>query len=126
MSTTQNETQGIAQTIRTAMNTNGAGGYYDTYARPVVVALTTRETELSEKLVDYAVDAGADGAEVKAYLREIGMAVATDPESEDPESEDVESEDEDATTTRIASALERIEQRIESLTDFARRNGYRG
>jgi vacuolar-type H+-ATPase subunit I/STV1 len=121
MSTTQNETISIEQAIRTALNGRGMGSYFDQYARPVVVALNARETDLSERLVDYAVDAGGDAAEVRAYLREIGMAVADEPEDE---ADDEDGSDE--SNTRIASTLERIERTLEGLTSFARANGYRG
>jgi hypothetical protein len=123
-STTQDETtRDIATTVRTALNGRGQGSYYDSYAPPVVAALVERETDLSEKLIDYAVDAGADGTEVKAYLREIGMAVATDPE---PETQAEESADPEDILTRIDANLRTLTATVTSLTDFARRNGYRG
>lgn len=124
MSTTTNEINSIAQTVRSAMNGRGQGSYYDSYATPVVAALVDRETELSERLIDYAVDAGASAAEVRDYLRQIGMAVAADAE---PEEEEEPDNDEDTSALgRIEQTLNRLATRIDGLTDFARRNGYRG
>lgn len=123
MSTTQNETvRSINDTIQRALQEAGYGSYFS-YARPVVEALTRRETDLSEKLIDYAVDAGADADEVKAYLREIGMAVTPDPT---PEPEVDESDDEDSVLARIDERLATLAATVESLSRFARDNGYRG
>ena len=119
MSTTQNETVGITQTVRAALNSAGYGSYIS-YAGPVIEALTARETDLSEKLVDYAVDAGADGDEVRNYLREIGMAVTViEPEPEDTDDSDT------GALGRIEQLLTHLTGRVDNLTDFARRNGYR-
>lgn len=121
MSTTQNDIVGISQTISRSLQDAGYGSYA-AYARPVIEALTARENELAEKLVDYAVDAGADAGEIRAYLREIGMAVATEPE-EDLESADDEDEDD---IERIEKSLADIARQIGALTAFARDNGFRG
>lgn len=124
MSTTQNETHidSISATVQAALQNAGYGSYM-TYARPVVEALDTREREIASLLIDYAVDAGADADEVKAYLREIGMAVTPDPE---PEVEDDESDDEDSVLARIDERLATLAATVESLSQFARNNGYRG
>lgn len=122
MSTTQNDTVGISQTISRSLQDAGYGSYA-AYARPVVEALTARENDLSEKLVDYGVDAGADAGEIRAYLREIGMAVATEPE-EDLESADDDDDEDDI--ERIEKSLADIARQIGALTAFARDNGFRG
>lgn len=111
----------IEETIRTALTSSGYGSY-TAYARPVVEALTERERELSDKLLDYATDLGADGAEVRTRLTELGMEVSpVEPELDD----DDEGGD--------SSAMDRIEQKltaligtVDGLSEFARANGYRG
>ena len=118
MSTIENETAGISQTVQRALQDAGYGSYI-AYAGPVIEALTARETAMADKLVDYAVDAGADLDEVQRYLREIGMIV---PHVE----EDIEDEVETTTLSRIENSLGAIARQIESLTQFARSNGYRG
>jgi len=117
MSTIENETAGISQTVQRALQDAGYGSYI-AYAGPVIEALTARETAMADKLVDYAVDAGADLDEVQRYLREIGMIVPHVEESED--------EVETTTLSRIENSLGAIARQIESLTQFARSNGYRG
>ena len=72
MSTTENQTvRSIEDTVRSAMNSNGAGGYYDTYAGPVVANLVAREQTIAEKLVGYAEANGADTEEVTAMLADL-------------------------------------------------------
>ena len=122
MSTTQNETQGITQTVRSALNNAGYGSYIS-YAGPVIEALTARETDLSEKLIDYAVDAGGSADEVRHYLREIGMAVTVIEEDEPEVEPEVTSKKKGKQSKR--ELLERLSAQVDSLTDFARRNGYR-
>jgi hypothetical protein len=123
MSTTQNETSGISATVQAALRNSGYGSYF-TYATPVVEALTARETDIASSLIDYAVDAGADAEEVKAYMRQVGMVVATEPE-EEPEVDDDDDSDTGA-MGRIEQAITALTGRIDSLTQFARNNGYRG
>ena len=100
MSTTQNETVGITQTVRTALNSAGYGSYIS-YAGPVIEALTARENDLAEKLIDYAVDAGADADEVKQYMRQIGLIVPATEEDPDPMFMDADGIDD---RTRTATA----------------------
>jgi len=127
MSTTQNETQDIATTVRAAMNGRGQGSYYDSYATPVVAALVDRETNLSERLIDYAVDAGASASEVRDYLRQIGMAVAiTEAEDYDTDDEEPDNDEDTSALGRIERTLNSLATRIDGLADFARRHGYRG
>jgi len=124
MSTTQNEVLGISQTVQRALQDSGYGSYMS-YAGPVIEALTARETDMADKLCDYAVDAGADLDEVQAYLREIGMIVPrreNEPESEDEDDDEVDI----PALSRIENSLGAIARQLESLTQFARNNGYRG
>ena len=121
MSTTQNETvRSIDATIEQSLQDAGYGSY-NSYAGPVVAALQARERELAALLVDYAVDAGADESEVKAYLREIGMAVTQGQSTNDDES----AEPEDI-LTRIDARLSTLAENVERLSQFARQNGWRG
>ena len=124
MSPTTTAVRSIEDTIREVLTANGHEAYLR-FADPVIGALTTREMNLGEKLVDYAIDAGADSTEVRAYLSEIGMAVA-EPDPWVVDEDDEEDADDEAGEAQIAAALDRIERRLDNLTDFARRNGYRG
>lgn len=120
-STTEN-VRSIEETIRQALTERGNGSYM-TYAQPAIQALTAREQEISEQLLAFAESMDAPEDEVREALKNAGLTVK-DPEPDvEPEDDD---DDADENTSRIASALERIEQRIESLTAFARRNGYTG
>jgi len=127
MSTTQNETtRPISETIQQALQDAGYGSYMS-YAQPVIAALTAREEAITEKLVGYAEANGADTEEVTAMLNDLGMAVrAPEPEAEESDENDGSDEGDGSDNSRIASALGRIEEQISRLTDFARRNGYRG
>lgn len=119
----ENQTASIQQTVEQLLQASGQG-YYLSYAGPAIAALDERERILTGKLVDYAVDQGADESEIKAYLREMGMAVEADePEVED-EDEDEESKDTGA-MGRIEQMLTSLTGQVDSLTEFARRNGYR-
>lgn len=115
----ENQTASIQQTVEQLLRANGQG-FYLSYAGPVIAALDERERILTGKLVDYAIDAGADESEVKAYLREMGMAVDAD------EDEELESDDTDTDALgRIEQMLTGLGRQVDSLTEFARRNGYR-
>lgn len=124
--TVSNTVRPINETIREALQDSGYGSYIS-YAGPVIEALQQRERELSSLLIDYAVDAGADETEVRAYLREIGMVVA-EPQSE-PEDQRLES-DEDSMTEDVLTSLDAkinsIAEMVNSLAQFARSNGFRG
>jgi len=116
-------TRPISETIQQALQDAGYGSYMS-YAQPVIAALTAREEAITEKLVGYAEANGADTEEVTAMLNDLGMAVkAPEPEADN---EDGSDESDGSDNSRIASALGRIEEQISRLTDFARRNGYRG
>lgn len=117
--TEQETTVSIQQTVEQTLTRTGYGSYMR-QAGPVVEALVARETGLAEKLIDYAVDAGAEEDEIRAYLTEIGMSVPAQPVEEDDDEEDEED------NSDILRGLRRIEDRIDSLTEFARANGYRG
>lgn len=117
----------ISETINNALDQRGLSSY-KAQARPIVEQLTQREREISDQLLSYASDLGADTTEVKERLRELGMEVTPDPEEEFLLEEDDEVEDTTADTpaiARIEQALARLTTNIESLTEFARRNGYR-
>lgn len=110
----------IQQTVQTALSQQGLNGYAR-QAEPVIALLVDREREISERLIDYAGDLGADTREVRQQLSGLGMAVP-EPEPEDDEDTTADS----AAIGRIEQMLTAMGRQIESLTDFARRNGYRG
>lgn len=110
----------IQQTVQTALSQQGLNGYAR-QAEPVIALLVDREREISGRLIDYAGDLGADTEAVRRQLSELGMAVP-EPEPEDDEDTTADS----AAIGRIEQMLTAMGRQIESLTDFARRNGYRG
>jgi hypothetical protein len=127
MSTTQNDTTSasISDTIQQALQQAGYGSYVS-YARPVVEALEAREKEIASQLIDYAIDYDASEEEVRTYIAETGMAVP-DPVVEDEEDEEDEPESADTGAIgRVERLLTSLTERIDSLTEFARTNGYRG
>ena len=121
-STTQNETTSIEQTIREALNNAGYGSYIS-YARPVVEALVAREKRIASSLIDYAIDNDASEEEVRTYISETGMAV---PDLVADQDENTEDDSDTGALGRIEQALTNLTGRIDSLTQFARSNGYRG
>lgn len=118
----ENQTASIQQTVEQLLRANGQG-FYLSYAGPVIAALDERERILTGKLVDYAIDQGADASEIRTYLGEMGMAVDAEPDAED---EELESDDTDTDALgRIEQMLTGLGRQVDSLTEFARRNGYR-
>lgn len=121
-STTQNAPATIESTVENALVSAGFSTYLR-QAQPVVQALVEREQAIAEKLLDYAGDAGASTDEVTELLTSLGVSL----KPEEPEVAETAIDDPGTgDNARIASALERIEQRLDSLTAFARNNGYRG
>lgn len=112
----------IQQTVQTALSQQGLNGYAR-QAEPVIALLVNRERDISERLIDYAGDLGADTREVRQQLSGLGMAVP-EPEPEDDDDEDTTADS--AAIGRIEQMLTAMGRQIDSLTDFARRNGYRG
>jgi hypothetical protein len=116
-------TTSIEQTVSQYLNGNGLGGYANR-VQPVVDNLIARERDMSEKLITYAVDQGANESEVRSYLEQIGMTVpSAEPFILDDDEEEEEAPSGDSDTS---SKLDAIMARLDSLTAFARRNGYSG
>ena len=129
-STTQNETVTIESTVRTALQQAGYGSYM-TYAQPVIAALTAREQAATEALIGKANDLDLDEDEVRDAIKATGLSVKDpepEPEDADPMFMDADKVDDRNTGAldRIEASLSRLTATVSSLTDFARRNGYRG
>ena len=108
----------IRETATTLLQQRGMGSYVN-QAEPVIEALEARDAVIAERLTDYAVEAGVDEDEVQRLLTEVGLmaprpirAVANGVGS---------SADEQA-----PAWAQGLIDRIDSLTSFARRNGYSG
>jgi hypothetical protein len=119
MSTTTNTAAAtIETTIEGALRTAGLSAY-QRQAQPVITALVEREQAIAEKILDYAEDQGANTDEVTSLLTSLGVAL----KPEEPETEAVA---EPAGQGDVATALANIQRTLDSLTQFARSNGYRG
>lgn len=101
----------INTVVETSLRESGRGAYIS-YAAPVVSALTEREQEIAENLIQFAVSKGLSQEEAKAAVEQAGLTLPVEPE---PEPVAVE-----------ASTLSSLQRSIESLTRFARQHGYRG
>jgi hypothetical protein len=129
MSTTSQNTttQSIQQTVESTLRASGNGSYLS-YAGPTIAALMERERTICSALLDYADNAGASDGEVRDLLASLGMNVEPDIQAQDAE-DDEDSDDEDGSDTgalsRIEASLRTLTATVSSLTDFARRNGYR-
>jgi len=118
MNTATNTTATIEATIEGALRTAGLSTY-QRQAQPVIQALVEREQAIAERLLDYAGDNGASTDEVAAMLTDLGMSLK-------PEEPEVEETTEPAGQGDVATALANIQRTLDSLTQFARSNGYRG
>lgn len=109
----------IEDTVRQVLQRSGNGAY-TAYAQPVVTALVERELTISERLVSLATEQTYLAEEdARRVIAQTGIAMS----GPEPEVDDEPEDDDDE--AGIAAALDRIERRLDSLTDFARRNGYR-
>lgn len=131
MSTTTTSNATIAGTVEQALTARGYGSYM-AQAQPVIEALTAREQAISKHLLEVATESmDLDGGNVRQVLIEAGLSVK-EPEPELIEEDDEEDGEEwtDGRLDRLASkfetALDEITRAVGSLTEFARRNGYRG
>lgn len=125
MSTTETETQtaaSINDTVQQALQTAGYGSYM-TYAQPVIAALTEREQAISQALLDQAEEMDIDQEDIREALEAAGLSVK-EPEVE--EDEETEESSDTGAMGRIEQMLTSLTGRIDSLTEFARSNGYRG
>lgn len=116
MTTTQNAPATIESTIEATLRTAGLSTY-QRQAQPVVDALVAREQAICESLLDFAGEQGASTDEVTELLTSLGLSL----KPEEPENVAAPAAD-----TDIAAALAGIQRTLDSLTTFARRNGYTG
>jgi uncharacterized protein YhaN len=108
----------IEETVRTSLRESGREGYF-TYAEPVVRALVDRERAISERLMAQGEEQlELDREEIADLLSEAGLSVPVQAPIEQVEGE--------GQLGRIEQMLTSLTERIESLTTFARRNGYSG
>jgi uncharacterized protein YhaN len=108
----------IEETVRTSLRESGRDGYF-TYAEPVIRALVERERSISERLIAQGEDQlELDREEIADLLSEAGLSVPVQAPIEQVEGE--------GQLGRIEHMLTSLTERIESLTTFARRNGYSG
>jgi len=109
----------VHEVVIEAMQENGLGGYTDR-ARPVIDALTERDAEIAERLLDEGVEMGARQDQVRALLIEVGLMPA-------PVLEAVSSNGHgESTDDEVMAMLRGIRSDLDSLKSFARRNGYSG
>jgi hypothetical protein len=117
-------TTSIEETVRTALNERGYSSYMNV-AQPVIEKLAERERGITEQLLSLAGDLGADTDDVRGRLAELGLtlpAVSVLDDDDDDEEDDAPEPDGSDTSSK----LDAIMARLDSLTAFARRNGYSG
>jgi hypothetical protein len=108
----------IEETVRRALAERGLSSYVQS-AGPAIDALVQRERGIAAKLIDYArTETDIDDDEVREFLESTGMAV---PEPE-PELEPRV----DGELGQVLEALQAIATKVDSLTRYARANGYEG
>lgn len=120
MTTTQNAPATVQSTVEEGLRTAG----YSTYlrqAQPVVDALVAREQAICESLLDFAETNGASTDEVTEFLTGLGLSL----KPEEPETAAEAPAQEGDALARIEASLSTLTATVTSLTDFARRNGYR-
>lgn len=103
----------IQQTVEQALGTQYVR-QYRTHVDRVVSALVQREEGLCDEVVGLADENGVDADEAREALAGTGMHT---PHSRGDNGGD---------NSGVSEALARIQQTLDSLTTFARRNGYRG
>lgn len=97
----------IQETVENALGTNYTRQYRPHVDR-VVNALVEREQGIASAVLDAAADQGVDQDAAVGALTDAGMHVPTTSA--------------DASSDEVAS----LRQQVADLTEFARRNGYRG
>lgn len=122
----------INDTVNSALRERGYGSYVSA-AQPIIDVLTDRERQISDQLLSYAQDMGADPSDVREKLAELGMVVSPNAIVEDDDDDDDMSAEPSHLDETEPTAIERIElllngmaERLNGLTAFARQNGYRG
>ena len=119
-------TSSIQETVNTALQSNGLGSYMS-HARPVVASLQDREAEIAESLIGFATSAGMPEVEATAAIREAGLYMPPPPApAAVPAPGTIGSADEANQGGDLADVLNRINETLTSLAQFARSNGWRG
>lgn len=111
----------IATTVQESLNNAGLSQYQN-HAAPVVEALVTREREISEGIISAGVSAGLSADTVKSALADLGVEVTPAPEVAQANGATIGQ----TVDAGVASALAQIQRTLDSLSQFARSNGYRG
>lgn len=113
----------IRETATSLLQQRGMGSYI-TQAEPVIEGLEARDAVITERLTDYAVGMGVSEDEVDRLMVEVGLrapspvlSIANGASGGSADSGDDE---------RAPAWAQQIIDRIDSLTTFARRNGYSG
>jgi hypothetical protein len=115
----------IEETIRASLTQHG----YDSpavleYAVPVITALENRERRITTTLLAYATAEGFNVEAVRQALDNAGLVVPRTGVT--PGMPDDPFVDQPLTGQHLAETLERLSRQIDSLTTFARANGFRG
>ena len=113
----------IAETVNGALAQAGLS-QYQSHARPVVDALNEREQNMAEQLIGYATQQGLSEEDAATALRQVGMSMPTPPAP--AATGTVASADEANQGGDLADVLNRINETLTSLAQFARSNGWRG
>jgi hypothetical protein len=114
----------IAETVNGALTQAGLA-QYQSHARPVVDALNAREADLAEQLIGYATREGMSEEAATAALRQAGMFIREPAPTGTIASADAANRDGDSGGD-LAAVLDRINETLTSLAQFARSNGWRG
>lgn len=110
----------IEETVRDSLTERGLSSYVQS-AGPAIDALVQRERGIAAKLIDYArTETDIDDDEVREFLESTGMAVP-EPEPELEPRVGVDGE-----LGQVLEALQAIATKVDSLTRYARANGYEG
>src|SRR5215467_7828918 len=98
----------INETVETAMQARGLGGYMS-QARPVVDALVARETDMATQLIAYAVEQGLGMDDATRAISGVGMHLPA------PTPVTFTGTPENVNETDLAAVLGRINQRLDEI-----------
>lgn len=120
----------ISTTVSAALTEAGlsesAQSGYSTYVAKVEEALTERDYQITEQIVEALVDNGLVSEEqALAHAERLGLSVRPQPEPEVEEGDEVEAEDmsDGDKLSAILSSLNSIGERLGKLESAAERNG---
>lgn len=118
----------INDTVAEAMNANGLSGY-TSHVAPVVTALVNREQQIVGSIIEVARNSDLDVNTVRTTLANAGLhmpaeapAAPAAPAATEASGQTVGG----AVDAGLAQVLNRIDQTLNGLVAFARRNGYNG